>query len=98
MSWGTNLNTDIYLDRHQFNSIGELDSAINDCKENIIYIRKRIGQYSLCTPKDVVQDGHDIVADIDIEVTELLEWHEREIIKLFKLNLFRKNFNKLIKC
>ena len=89
MGWGTSFTGDIYISKKLFRSQSELDSEINEIKEQINSVKETLLMYASSTPKDIFKDETDIIFEIKSTLNESFEYLEELHFQLFKLQLLQ---------
>jgi hypothetical protein len=92
MGWGIEFNTDIYLSRESYNSIAQVEDTIIDLEESIQTIDIKL---AFLLGGGVLDEKRNNL----VELEELLETRDLNVIKKFKLELYKdylkdKNKNK----
>ncbi len=94
MSWGTNINLDLYLSRITFNSKEDLLDMIHDIQDTINEINQELLMFASSTPKDIVLVLDDEFEDslrlpiIHSYVSGQLTYLQEQTSLLTKLELF----------
>jgi len=102
MGWGTDFNTDIYLNKQTFLSVSDLDDHIKVKKESIQYAKEKLlilvcgfnGSKTCCSCGDntnttQVQNNIETLHSLHYEFNEMFEYLQEDIIELYKLELYR---------
>ncbi len=90
MSWGTSFDTNVFISRQTFQSVGAVQSAIEDYEDSIHWHEKRLSMYAAATPSDL----HDLGVDLD----ELFEGLTHDIAELQKLRMLKDYLEQTGKC
>lgn len=98
MSWGTDVNVDIFINRMKFNSIEEVNYAIEEAEKEIDACKAKLYMYSISSINDIVPEEwvDDKIMWIKVQIDELLEWIEENTILILKLELLKENFDKRV--
>ena len=99
MGWGTDFTADIYLSRERFETIYELDSKIEETKDDIRVVREKI-LMACMNGKDAFNiedcEGNkcDLVDVVHRNINEYLDWLLELNNKLYEYELLKQNFDK----
>ncbi len=90
MGWGTTFTPEIYLNRLSFDTKYDLEQEIEDIKDCLSNIEKRILMISAARPEDICGEEFkdEPLSAIQNEVTNLLEEYQEDMHKLVRLELF----------
>lgn len=92
MGWGTSFKEDMYISKRCFDSIFELEDAIEDLKEDIVQREKEILMYVSGRPSDFIPSDweEDGVMFLKNRVEELFLFYKEDLDKLRKFESFRE--------
>lgn len=94
MGWSTNLYCDIEFYKETYNSRYEVESKIEDLKEDIKNYKQTLRDLALMTEPDImIKSEEQPYYVIGRQVEDTLELLEEDTIELYKLNLLLSNWD-----
>lgn len=103
MGWGTSVEAEVYLSRKTFSNIYELDSHMDELRDDIADIKRRLSMLAIANPKDSIpvsnhsDDQYDPIFYIDKTVQDELTQLSEYSVELYKCELIKENWDKMEK-
>jgi DNA-binding transcriptional regulator WhiA len=94
MAWGTEFTADLYLSRLQFNSVEEIDQAIQDENDNIARVFNRLTMLAAGSAKDLVSPEYegDVMGFINFEINDAEQTFRESYQRIMMLETLKDNF------
>lgn len=98
MGWSTELFCNISFNRKTYNSLGEVESDIEEMKDILQRYKDKIKAYAVMTEPDKMikfdDESYDnLLSQVDGEVSDMLEEMEEYYYELIKLEYLRDNWD-----
>ena len=98
MGWSTELFCNISFNRKTYNSLGEVESDIEEMKDILQRYKDKIKAYAVMTEPDKMikfdDESYDnLLMQVDGEVSDMLEEMEEYYYELIKLEYLRDNWD-----
>ena len=98
MGWSTELFCNISFNRKTYNSLGEVESDIEEIKDILQRYKDKIKAYAVMTEPDKMikfdDESYDnLLMQVDGEVSDMLEEMEEYYYELIKLEYLRDNWD-----
>ena len=98
MGWSTELFCNISFNRKTYNSLGEVESDIEEMKDILQRYKDKIKAYAVMTEPDKMikfdDESYDnLLSQVNDEVSDMLEEMEEYYYELIKLEYLRDNWN-----
>ena len=98
MGWSTELFCNISFNRKTYNSLGEVESDIEEIKDILQRYKDKIKAYAVMTEPDKMikfdDESYDnLLSQVNDEVSDMLEEMEEYYYELIKLKYLRNNWN-----
>lgn len=91
MGWATYLTTDIKFNRQTYNSLYEVEEAIDEVREQIKFVKENLLMIAATTDmKSLCENDEDPIYATRSRVNDLLESYEEATIDLYKLELLKE--------
>lgn len=92
MGWGTDFNTNIFLNRIVINNDYELDDLIRETEYDIDEIKTRLNMYVASNPKDITPDEwkEESLRFLHTNVTELIDELQEKTVLQYNLGLYKQ--------
>ena len=90
MGWGTDFNTNIYLNRQVFISKLEVDDKISELTQKIEDNKSLLKMYASSTPNDIIPEdwNDDPIGWINTQINSIYDSIEEDVVTRYKLNLY----------
>ena len=98
MGWSTELFCNISFNRKTYNSLGEVESDIEEIKDILQRYKDKIKAYAVMTEPDKMikfdDESYDnLLSQVNDEVSDMLEEMEEYYYELIKLKYLRNNWD-----
>ena len=98
MGWSTELFCNISFNRKTYNSLGEVESDIEETKDILQRYKDKIKSYAVMTEPDKMikfdDESYDnLLSQVNDEVSDMLEEMEEYYYELIKLECLRDNWD-----
>ena len=98
MGWSTELFCNISFNRKTYNSLGEVESDIEEMKDILQRYKNKIKAYAVMTEPDKMikfdDESYDnLLSQVNDEVSDMLEEMEEYYYELIKLEYLRDNWD-----
>lgn len=92
MGWGTDFNTNIFLNRIVINNDYELDDLIRETEYDLNEIKTRLNMYVASNPKDITPDEwkEESLRFLHTNVTELIDELQEKTVLQYNLMLYKQ--------
>lgn len=99
MGWGTTFTADIYLSRESIHSKYDLDSQLDEVRDDIQHIREKILMFCAAGPNALPKtdcEGNELdeyITSLHHEMKELFKWYEESVEKQYALGLLADDWD-----
>ena len=98
MGWSTELFCNISFNRKTYDSLGEVESDIEEIKDILQRYKDKIKAYAVMTEPDKMikfdDESYDnLLSQVNDEVSDMLEEMEKQYYELIKLEYLRDNWD-----
>lgn len=90
MGWGTSFSADIYISKKLFRSQYELDDEIDSLEKEIQSNTQTLLMYCSSTPRDISSPDWEVIPEIKLRATEIIESLMDSHYELIKLTLLKQ--------
>jgi hypothetical protein len=90
MSWGTYFNADIFISHKLFNSIVDIDAAIDGLKEDMQSDRECLLMIAMSNPKDIIEGGDDVLYSVRNRINDHLDSLLQSEVQMQYLLLYKE--------
>lgn len=94
MGWETNVLENIVFNKETYNSLYEVDSAIDENTQALENLKQELSIMAMSRPEDMLIHNENMnLLGLHREVIDKLNLIEEYIIDIYKLQILRDNFN-----